>query len=147
MRVYYRGPDALVTDERLVWRAAAPQTFAVRELHRVGRARAAVPDPRSGGAVAIAVGLGAAAVAGWAVAGPLVGGALGAMAMIALLVAVTARQLRRVHMWQVHATYRGVVTVIYQSTDERVFNQVTRALMRAIEDGRPIPTGRDLAIA
>jgi hypothetical protein len=47
----------------------------------------------------------------------------------------------------VHATYRGVVTVIYQSTDERVFNQVTRALMRAIEDGRPIPTGRDLAIA
>jgi len=147
MRVYYRGPDALVTDERLVWRAAAPQTFAVRELHRVGRARAAVSDPRSGGAVAIAVGLGAAAVAGWAVAGPLVGGALGAMAMIALLVAVTARQLRRVHMWQVHATYRGVVTVIYQSTDERVFNQVTRALMRAIEDGRPIPTGRDLAIA
>jgi len=147
MRVYYRGPDALVTDERLVWRAAAPQTFAVRELHRVGRARAAVPDPRSGGAVAIAVGLGAAAVAGWAVAGPLVGGALGAMAMIALLVAVTARQLRRVHMWQVHATYRGAVTVIYQCTDERVFNQVTRALMRAIEDGRPIPTGRDLAIA
>jgi hypothetical protein len=147
MRVYYRGPDALVTDERLVWRAAAPQIFAVRELHRVGRARAAVPDPRSGGAVAIAVGLGAAAVAGWAVAGPLVGGALGAMAMIALLVAVTARQLRRVHMWQVHATYRGAVTVIYQSTDERVFNQVTRALMRAIEDGRPIPTGRDLAIA
>jgi hypothetical protein len=147
MRVYYRGPDALVTDERFVWRAAAPQIFAVRELHRVGRARAAVPDPRSGGAVAIAVGLGAAAVAGWAVAGPLVGGALGAMAMIALLVAVTARQLRRVHMWQVHATYRGVVTVIYQSTDERVFNQVTRALMRAIEDGRPIPTGRDLAIA
>jgi hypothetical protein len=147
MRVYYRGPDALVTDERFVWRASAPQTFAVRELHRVGRARAAVPDPRSGGAVAIAVGLGAAAVAGWAVAGPLVGGALGAMAMIALLVAVTARQLRRVHMWQVHATYRGAVTVIYQSTDERVFNQVTRALMRAIEDGRPIPTGRDLAIA
>ena len=147
MRVYYRGPDALVTDERFVWRAAAPQIFAVRELHRVGRARADVPDPRSGGLVAIAVSLGAAGVAGWAVTGPLVGGALGASAMVVLLVAVTARQLRRVHMWQVHATYRGVVTVIYQSTDERVFNQVTRALLRAIEDGRPTPTGRDLAIA
>ena len=146
MRVYYRGPDALVTDERFVWRAAAPQIFAVRELHRVGRVRADVPDPRSGGLMAIAVGLAAAAVAGWTVAGPLAGGALGASAMVVLLVAVTARQLRRVHMWQVHATYRGAVTVIYQSTDERVFNQVTRALLRAIEDSRPTPTGRDLAI-
>jgi hypothetical protein len=67
--------------------------------------------------------------------------------MIALVAAVTARQLRSVHVWQVRATYRGAVTIVYESTDVRVFNQVTRALRRAIEDATPAPTGRDLAIA
>jgi hypothetical protein len=147
MRVYYRGPDALVTDERFVWRTAAPRIFAVRELRRVVLVRENVPDPRSGAALVAAIGMGAAAAAGWVVAGRTVGTGLGALAMITLVVAVTTRQLRTVRMWQIRATYRGAVTVIYQSPDARVFNQVTRALRRSIEDARPTPTTRDLAIA
>jgi hypothetical protein len=36
------------------------------------------------------------------------------------------------------ATYRGTEVTLYASTDERVFNQVSRALRRAIEDSRTI---------
>jgi hypothetical protein len=35
-----------------------------------------------------------------------------------------------------YATYRGTGTALYTSTDERVFNQVSRALRRAIEESR-----------
>lgn len=35
-----------------------------------------------------------------------------------------------------YATYRGIGVALYSSTDERVFNQVSRALRRAIEDSR-----------
>lgn len=35
-----------------------------------------------------------------------------------------------------YATYRGTGVALYASTDERVFNQVSRALRRAIEDSR-----------
>jgi hypothetical protein len=69
MRIYYRGPDAFVTDERFVWRTAAPRIFAIRELHRVVLVRDNVVNPRSGAALAVAVALAAAAAAGWVVAG------------------------------------------------------------------------------
>jgi len=147
MRTYYRGPDALVTDERFVWHTAAPRIFAVRDLHRVGLVRADVPNPSSGAALLAATGLAAAAAAGWVVAGSALSAALGAMAIVTFTVAVIARKLRTVHMWQLRASHRGVMTIIYQSTDVRVFNQVARALRRAIEDERPAPTGRDLVIA
>ena len=147
MRIYYRGPDALITDERFVWRTAAPRIFPIRELRRVGLVRDDVPDPRSGAAMVGAAGLGTAAAVAWVSVGTTVGGALGVLAIVTLLAAVTARQLRTVHMWRLQATYRGQLTIIYESTDERVFNQVTRALRRAVEDASPTPTGRDLVIA
>lgn len=147
MRIYYRGPDAVVTDERFVWRAAAPRIFAVRELHHIGLVRADVADRRSDVALVAAAGMVAGAAAAWVMVGPVLGAALGFVAAVTAVVAVTARRLRTVRMWQVRATYHGVVTMIYESPDARVFNQVTRALRRAIEDGRPAQTGRDLAVA
>ncbi|HET6529639.1 MAG TPA: DUF6232 family protein [Actinoplanes sp.] len=145
--IYYRGPDALITAESFVWRTAEPRIFAIRDLRRVGLVQENLPDRRSGAALVAAMGMGTGAAAGWVVAGAAVGATLGLAAMITLIVAVTARQLHTVRVWQIQATYRGVVTVLYQSPDERVFNQVTRALRRAIEDATPTPTGRDLAIA
>ena len=50
-------------------------------------------------------------------------------------------------MWQVHARYRGGETVIYASPDARVFNQVTRALRRSLEDDRQEPSTYGLAAA
>jgi len=41
----------------------------------------------------------------------------------------------------------GIPTPMYASPDQRVFNQVSRALRRAIEDARPPATWADLAVA
>jgi hypothetical protein len=49
---------------------------------------------------------------------------------------LVVRRRRKISLWQVQATYRGSRVTIYASSDERVFNQVTRALSRAIADGR-----------
>ena len=58
-----------------------------------------------------------AAAAGWVVAGTTVGTALGSLAMITLIIAVTTRQLRTVRVWQARAIYRGTVTVIVCSPE------------------------------
>ena len=147
MRIYYRGPDALVTDERFVWRTSAPQIVAIRELNHVRLARTDVPDPRSTAAMVAGAGMAAAAAAGFVVAGALIGTVLGALAIVTVAVSVTARQLRTVRLWQVHGAFQGIYVVLYESTDERVFNQVTRALRRAIEGCDPSPAGRDLVTA
>ena len=39
MRTYYRGPGALVTADRFVWRLNTPRTFAVRELQEICRVK------------------------------------------------------------------------------------------------------------
>jgi hypothetical protein len=41
------------------------------------------------------------------------------------------------------ARYLGAEVVLYASTDARVFNQVARALRRAMEDRDPDHTGWD----
>jgi hypothetical protein len=46
--------------------------------------------------------------------------------------------------WELRATYRGHEVILYASCDTRVFNQVVRALRRAVEDARPI-AGYDMA--
>jgi hypothetical protein len=148
MRIYYRGPDASVTDEYLVWRTAAGHTrsFAIRDLHHVGLARADA-DRRPDVAVVGTAALVAFAGTAWLTTGPVIGMAVGFVAMIAAAVAVTTRQHRAAQAWQVHAAYRGADTVVYASVDERVFNQVTRALRRSIEDDRAEPSTYGLAAA
>jgi hypothetical protein len=55
-------------------------------------------------------------------------------------------RLRPQH-YLLRATYRGATVTLYTSTDQRVFNQVTRALRRAIEDAHPPAAWPDLAVA
>jgi hypothetical protein len=50
------------------------------------------------------------------------------------MVAVSTRRFRDARSYRVVATVRGVRTVIFEAREERVFNQVTRALNRAVED-------------
>jgi hypothetical protein len=47
-----------------------------------------------------------------------------------------AQTFARPARWELWATYRGQPVMVYSCADVRVFNQVTRALHRAIEDGR-----------
>jgi hypothetical protein len=54
---------------------------------------------------------------------------------------------RRPQRWELRATYQGQDVELYSSLDERVFNQIARALRRAIEDARPPSEWDDLAAA
>jgi hypothetical protein len=144
MRTYYRGPDALVTEEQFVWRTGTSRTFAVRELRNVGLARDDVADRRPDVAMVAAAGMVAFTATTWMLVGAVIGMALGFVSLVASTVAVATRKRRTVRLWQVRATYRGVNMTIYSSSDLRVFNQVARALRRALEVNRPShPTHRE----
>ncbi|WP_067504245.1 DUF6232 family protein [Actinoplanes sp. TFC3] len=49
--------------------------------------------------------------------------------------------------WLLEATYHGDQVTLYESTDARVFSQVSRALRRAMEDGRPPRASNGLSAA
>jgi len=145
MRIYYRGPDAVVTSELFVRRGSPPGRFAIRDLRKVCIAPAGPRGVRLGSIVlpAAAAALVAAAVVsatgGVPVALAIVVAASGAGAATAVL------QQHRPRRLELRATYRSREVVLYSSTDERVFNQVSRALRRAIEDRRPPTWAGDAA--
>lgn len=147
MRIYYRGPDALVTSERFVWQTMSSRMFVVQALGNVVLVRCQVPARRTNPALPVAVVLIPLAAASWLLAGPVVGAAIGFLAVLAGAAAVAVRPRRTVREWQVRATYFGAPVTVYASTDQRVFNQVTRALRRARENGRPIVEEPGLAAA
>jgi uncharacterized protein DUF6232 len=147
MRTYYRGPDALVTQERFVWRTSSPRIFIVRELQNAVLVRCNVPDRRVNPALLVALVMTALATASWMIVGPAVGAAIGFLAVLMAAGAMAGRPHRTMYEWQVRATYQGGHVTVYASADQRVFNQVARALRRAIEDGRPSRADHGLAAA
>ena len=145
-RTYYRGPDAVVTDEQFVWLTTPTQLFSVPDLHNVGLA-CTTTDPLRLLAAPVAGGTLILAAATWTMLDhpaayllALLGVALPGGATVA------ARRLRR-RQWELHATYRGRPVVLYTSTDERVFNQVSRGLRRSMEAARSPAPGYGLAAA
>lgn len=144
MRTYYLGPDAVVTSTVFADRSTG-KPFAIRDLRKAHIARTHQSQPALVFAVA---GLVVMAAAAWPLtkASPLYGWALLALG-VPSLAAVAALWRLRPQTWELWATYRGADVLLYSSTDERVFNQVSRALRRAIEDARPPATWRDLAAA
>ena len=135
-RTYYRGPDALVTSELFIWRTSPEKTFVIRELSKVGIVRGEIghlrPDTANvaGGSLVLVA-------ATW----PMLNKP-GLMVMGFLVLAVpgvvaAACWRLRPRTWELRATYRGLDVVLYVSPDARVFNQVSRALRRAMEDTHP----------
>jgi len=143
-RTYYRGPDAVVTSELFVWRTAPPKIFAVRELSKVGIARGKVDHSRPHTARA-AAGSALLTVAIWPIVDTTAMLITIALAVTIPSVAVVAYWQRRPRLWEIHATYRAAAVILYASTDARVFNQVARALRRAMEDAGPSATGDEAA--
>lgn len=144
MRTYYRGPDVVVTSTVFADRATA-QPYAIRDLRNVYISRTERFEPS---AAHVAVGLliiSAAACPLWHASPPyalaLVAGGMPALAAGAVL------WRRRPQTFQLRATYRGAAVTLYVSADERVFNQIARALRRAIEDAHPTATWTDLKVA
>lgn len=136
MRTYYRGPDAVVTSELFVWRSTPAKVFAIRELRGVGITRTA-SDRNHPPTTQAAAGSLAVAVAIWPTVDTSALVAMGVLAVAVPVVAIAAHRRLRSRRWELHATYRGVGVIVYASTSDRVFNQVTRALRRAMEDLRP----------
>jgi hypothetical protein len=129
-RTYYHGPDAMVTDDQFVWMTVSSnRTFSVRELRNVGLVQA--PARMRSFAPALAVGVLFVAVAGWSL-----------MPTPAVMAA-----WRKPRHWELHAQYHSQAVVLYSSSDARVFNQVSRALRRAMEDSGRTPWGYGLAAA
>ncbi|MEU7905547.1 DUF6232 family protein [Actinoplanes sp. NPDC049118] len=131
MRTYYRGPDAAVTDELFIWQTGPVRSFVLVELRNVDRVQQEAS--RLGRVIA---GLLLAVAGGVWVQLALPGRwFVGAGALVAALtIAGWPSHSRR---WMLKAAYRGDDDVtLYSSADPRVFNQVTRALRRAMEDAR-----------
>jgi hypothetical protein len=130
-RTYYRGPDAVVTSDVFVWRTAPPKMFVIRDLRKVGISYSDARR-RTHGAQA-AVGSAGLAVAIWPILDTpaLIAAVVLAVAIPGVVVATRLRPGPR--MWELHASYRSAEVLLYASADTRVFNQVSRALRRAME--------------
>jgi hypothetical protein len=144
MRTYYRGPDAVVTSTAFAGRATA-RPYAIRDLQNVRITRTEHTQPSAAHVAAGVLFLAAAAWPLWK-ASPLYALVLLALGLPALAAGVLVWR-QRPQTYQLWATYRGADVLLYSSTHARVFNQVSRALRRALEDARPPATWTDLAIA
>ena len=145
-RTYYRGPDAVVTDRLFVWLTKPTKGYVVRDLRSVGLVRTEVNHLRSY-TLHVASGTLVLAAATWMTLDSPAAYALGALAIATPSAFAVARMRTRPQRWELRATYRGTRVLLYTSTDVRVFNQVARALRRAVEDARPPVDNRDLAAA
>jgi uncharacterized protein DUF6232 len=145
-RTYYRGPDAVVTDQHFVWLTRPAKSYVVRDLRSVGLLKAAV-NPLSSYTLHVASATLALAVATWLAIDSPAAYALGALTLAVPSTFAVARTRTRPQRWELRATYRGAQVVLYASSDVRVFNQVARALRRAVEDARPPVDNHDLAAA
>jgi hypothetical protein len=145
MRTYYRGPDAVVTSAVFVGCIDPTKPYAIRDLRKVCISHT---DAERFGPGHLTAGLLLIAVAAWPLwqASRLYAVILMALGMPAVAAGAAFWRLRPQH-WELRATYRGRDVALYSSADERVFNQVSRALRRAIEDARPPSVWDDDAAA
>jgi Family of unknown function (DUF6232) len=144
MTVFYRGPCAHITHEVFESRCPYHRRYMIRDIRQIYLARrardAAYSDRRvsSAGmagvaAVAVALGgpaLGAASMPPAAAAGLVTLLVLVVLSSIALAACLRVQPGRVYELW---AFYRGELTCLFRTADERVFGQVKRALVRAIE--------------
>jgi hypothetical protein len=144
MRTYYRGPDVLITHEAFVRRTAPEQVFPIRDLHHVVMIRGDL-DPARATSAHVAGGAAILVMVGW----PLLDNPT-AYAAAVLLVAVPGAigityGRTRPRAWELRAWHEGREVILFASADLRTFNQVGRALQRAIEDYGPSASAYGLA--
>ncbi|MBM2618034.1 hypothetical protein JIG36_20985 [Actinoplanes sp. LDG1-06] len=147
-RLYYRSPSVVITDELFVRRGMPLTSYAVRDLHNVGVVRAGSAPGSPTTVLAVAAGTVAAVGAGWTLLEPPTAYGIGLLAVTVPLACTIPSMVRRGNRaWELRAIYRGSDVTLFSSFDEREFNQVKRALRRAIEQAPPPRKGLDLAAA
>jgi hypothetical protein len=143
MTPYYVGIDARITADLFESRTPIYQAFAIADLECIHRLREArwVESLRATPQVGVcSTGLtGVCAVLAMAAnALPdqlLTSAGLVAGAVVAAAVAGASFSARH-RPFELRALYRGQVVCLYRTTDRLVFNQVTRALLRVLDDRR-----------
>jgi len=128
--LFYRDAAISVSDR---WLTVLGRRFAVSELHGLRTVR----EPQAGNGVVIMIGVAGIALASvFALAANVASTAtiVAAPLLAALLVgaALATLRLRRRH-FALYAEYRGRTVQVFGATDERRYNQICRALLRARE--------------
>jgi hypothetical protein len=147
MRTYYRGSDALVTDDHFVWRTSSTHIFAVSELRNIVIVRGPLRGSGQGPALVAGAGLLLLSAASWRFLGPAVGYTAAAAAIVISLMIVSLAGRRTARHWRLVAAHHGATVTIYSSPDDRVFHQVARALRRSMEHRRYAGGSEDRAAA
>ncbi len=147
MRTYYRGSDALVTDDHFVWRTSSSHIFTVGDLRNIVIVRGSLHSSGHGPALVAGAGLLLLAAASWVIMGPAVGYTAAAAAIVISLMIMSLTGRRTTRQSHLVAAYHGATVTIYSSPDDRVFNQVARALRRSKENKRHSNGREDLAAA
>jgi len=132
LRTYYDGPDALVTENHFIWRTDPLRAFIISDLRDVRLVQRDVGSPRMIIALAVMAAAALIVAPGWLLLHTMVGRlVLVGAAAAAVTLATLGR--RSVHQWELRAAYQSREVVLYTTLEIRTFNQVTRALRRAIE--------------
>jgi hypothetical protein len=132
----------VVTDRLFVWRTTPTKGFVVRDLRDVKLVRAHRTPCTAWAAAAVVV----LAVATWALLDSPAAYATGALALAVPPLLITTDRRIRPQRWELRATYRGYGILLFATSDVRVFNQVARALRRAVEDCR-VPASKFRLVA
>ncbi len=131
MTVLYRGPHGWVTHDVIATGDTAWRRIPIAELSGVHIVRC-----RSGNATSVhrafagstlLMALVIMPVGGWPAA------VLAVALAVAAMIAVVARQIRQHDRWELTARHRGAPILLFGSTDQREFDQVCRAVQRALE--------------
>lgn len=139
MRTYYRGSDALVTDDHFVWRTSSTHLFPIGELRNIVIVQGPLTRTSQSPALAAGAGLLLLAATSWIVLGPAVGYPAVAAAVLLTLAVMSLTGRPATRLWHLVANYRGGTVTVYSTSDVRVFNQVTRALRRSTENSHLVP--------
>ncbi|MET0418325.1 MAG: DUF6232 family protein [Actinoplanes sp.] len=145
MRVYYRGPDALITESQFVWLAETPRVYPVNELRAARITRRQVKGAWAASTAAAAAASALVLAPGYAIL-TSVGARLSLVGVAALIVILAVIRTRTGSRWELIASYPGRRLVIYEAYDATTFHQVSRALGRVLENG-PVARPRSRSVA
>jgi len=145
MRIYYRGPDALITASQFVWLAETPRIFAVSDLRDAHITRRKVKGAWAPATAAAAAATALVLAPGYAILTSATA-RLSLVGVAALVVTLAILRYRTGSHWELIANFGGRRVTIYTAWDTTTFHQVTRALGRVLESS-PVIAERPRSVA
>jgi hypothetical protein len=134
MRVYYRGPDALITESQFIWYGEVPRTFSINDLRGARMTRRQVKGTWATTTAAAAAGTALVLAPGYFIL-PTLTERLSLVGVAVLIVIAAIVRTRTGSRWELIASYPGRQVTIYEANDFTTFHQVVRGLGRVLESG------------